>query len=303
MLCHDPQPTTYNPLTESFASQRAEPGLDGAVAYCAAELRRHDRDRYLAALFAPDPERRALIALYGFNLEIAKIRESVSEPMLGEIRLQWWREALDGIRAGAPRQHEVVQALADAILRHDLSFDRLGRMIDARGFDLEDRQPADLDELIGYAGDSSGELVCLALEALGVRAAPAMAAGHALGVAWALVGLIRAVPFHATQRRCFLPETVTAAAGLRLSALYDGAPGAPLALAVAGIARAADEALTRAEAALSAVPRAGRPALLPRHLARMDLRRLARAGHDPFALKPTGPLRRQLRLMVGNWGV
>ncbi len=290
-------------MAESFASQRAEPGLDGAVAYCAAELRRHDRDRYVAALFAPDPERRALIALYGFNLEIAKIRESVSEPMLGEIRLQWWRDALDGIRAGAPRQHEVVLALADATIRHDLSYDRLGRMIDARGFDLEDRQPADLAALIAYAGDSSGELVCLALEALGVRDPPAMAVGHALGVAWALVGLLRAVPFHAAQRRCFLPASVTDAAGLRLGELYEGKPGAELGVAVAKIARAAEDALSRAEASLASVPRAGRPALLPRHLARMDLRRLARAGHDPFALKPTSPLRRQLRLMVGNWGV
>ncbi|MEE8334269.1 MAG: phytoene/squalene synthase family protein [Alphaproteobacteria bacterium] len=280
-----------------------EPGLEGAVAHCATELRRHDRDRYLVSLFAPDPERRALFALYAFNLEISKIRESVSEPMLGEIRLQWWRDALDGIKAGAPRQHTVVLALSAAVGRHDLSIDRMGRIIDSRAFDLEDRQPANLEELTAYAGDSSGELACLALEVLGVRDPPAMAAGHAVGVAWALVGLIRAVPFHATQRRCYLPESVTAEAGLHMGALYEGAPGAALVPVVAEIARAAADALDRAEAALPTVPRAGHPALLGRHLTRMDLRRLARAGYDPFSLKPAGPLRGQLRLMLGNWGL
>lgn len=257
----------------------------------------------MAALFAPEPERGALIALAAFNLEIARIRESVSEPMLGEIRLQWWREALEGIGAGAPRRHSVVLALADAVSRHGLSLDRMARMIEARAFDLEDRQPADLAELIAYAGDTSGELSCLALEALGVGEAPALEAGHALGVAWALVGLIRAVPFHAARRRCTLPETLTAQAALRLGALYEGSPGAAIGPAVAEIACAASEALDRVEAAASAVPRAARPALLLRHLARMDLRRLARAGNDPFALKPTGPVRRQLRLMLGNRGM
>jgi len=276
------------------------PEPEGAIRYCAGEVRRHDRDRYVAALFAPDPERRALIALAAFNLEIAKIRESVSEPMLGEIRLQWWREALDGITAGAPRQHAVVLALADTVGRHDLPPERLARMIDARAFDLEDRQPVDLDELAAYAGDTSGELACLALEALGVRGASHLAAGHALGTAWALVGLLRAVPFHAAQRRCYLPESVTAAAGLRPGALYGGTLGDALRAAVADVARAADEALVQVEAAAGEFPRAGRPVLLLRHLARMDLRRLARAGHDPFALKPAGPLRRQLRLMLGS---
>lgn len=290
-------------MAESFASPTPELDPEGAARYCAAEVRRHDRDRYLAALFAPDPERRALVALYAFNLEIAKVREAVTEPMLGEIRLQWWREALEGIAAGTPRRHAVVLALADAAGRYDLSLPRMGRMIEARAFDLEDRQPEDMDALIAYAGGSAGELACLALEALGARDEAAMHAGHALGVAWALVGLIRAVPFHAAQRRCYLPESVTARAGLRLPALYGGAPGDALRPAVEEVVTAASDALDRCEAALPGLPRATRPALLPRHLARADLRRLAAARYDPFALKPAGPVRRQLRLMLGNLGL
>jgi len=289
-------------LSESFASPRTESGPDDAVRHCADQVRRYDRDRYMAALFAPEPERRALIALAAFNLEIAKIREAVSEPMLGEIRLQWWRDALAGIGAGTPRRHTVVLALADAAARHGLTLARMVRMIDARAFDLEDRQPADMAALAAYAGDSAGELACLGLEALGVRDEAALAAGHALGTAWALAGLLRAVPFHASQRRCYLPEDATARAGLRPGALYEGRPGKALAAAVAEVARAAEAALGRCEAGLAGLPRAARPALLPRHLARMDLRRLAAAGYDPFALKPAGPVRRQLRLMLGSLG-
>src|SRR5271156_3271915 len=73
-----------------------------------ALVRRHDRDRFQTALFAPAARREALFALYAFNYEIARVRESVREPMLGQIRLQWWREAIDAAYAGAAsRRHEV----------------------------------------------------------------------------------------------------------------------------------------------------------------------------------------------------
>src|ERR1700720_1226840 len=88
----------------------------------AALVRRHDRDRYQTALFAPAGRREALLALYAFNYEIARVRESVTEPMLGLIRLQWWREVLDAAYAGAPpRQHPVVLPLAAAIRDFGLS--------------------------------------------------------------------------------------------------------------------------------------------------------------------------------------
>ena len=62
--------------------------MNGAPAYCQNQVRQHDRDRYLTALFAPPARRPGLFALYAFNLEVAKVREAVSEPMLGHIRLQ-----------------------------------------------------------------------------------------------------------------------------------------------------------------------------------------------------------------------
>ena len=80
----------------------------------AARARAADPDRYLCALFADAPRRGALFALILFNAEIARVREVVSEPMLGQIRLQWWREAIDEIYRGQGRRHEVADPLAAA---------------------------------------------------------------------------------------------------------------------------------------------------------------------------------------------
>ena len=90
------------------------------AAYCLEQVRRFDRDRYLAALFARSGPRADLLALYAFNLELAKIRELVREPMMGLIRLQWWRDCIAEIYAGNVRRHQVAQPLAAAVARHGL---------------------------------------------------------------------------------------------------------------------------------------------------------------------------------------
>ncbi len=103
------------------------------LAPVAALVRRHDRDRFQTALFAPAAAREALFALYAFNYEIARVRESVSEPILGHIRLEWWREAVATAFSGGPaRRHDVVEAVTAAIRAHNLSRNLLDRLIDAR---------------------------------------------------------------------------------------------------------------------------------------------------------------------------
>src|SRR5436853_2164580 len=97
----------------------------------AALVRRHDRDRFQTVLFAPAARREALFALYAFNYEIARVRESVTAPMLGQIRLQWWREAIDAAYASAaPRAHEVAAPLTAAIREYGLPREPFDRMID-----------------------------------------------------------------------------------------------------------------------------------------------------------------------------
>ena len=106
--------------------------------YIARQVRRLDHERYFATLFAPRDRRQALLALYAFNLDIATIRETVTEPLIGQMRLQWWRDAIAAIHDGRTPEHPVAAALADAIARHDLAHAPFDLMIDARERDIED---------------------------------------------------------------------------------------------------------------------------------------------------------------------
>jgi phytoene synthase len=262
------------------------PGPDlspAGLSPCAAELRRHDPDRFLTALFAPAERREALFALYAFNLEVARAREMVSEPMLGRIRLQWWREAIEGIYAGTPRRHYVVDPLAAAVARHGLARASFDRLLESREADMEAEGPATLAALTDYAEGSSASLVDLALQILGEGAlpAPAREAGRRVGVAWALAGLLRAVPFHARARRLYLPQDLVGAAGLRLEDLFELRQPPALAAVVRQVADTARAELSAARA-VQRPPRALLPALLPGTLAGLYLKRLAAAGHDPF---------------------
>jgi NADH dehydrogenase [ubiquinone] 1 alpha subcomplex assembly factor 6 len=260
----------------------AEPPLDSTLSRL---VQRHDRDRFLTVLFAPADRRQDLLALYGFNYEVAKTREVVTEASLGEIRLQWWRDGIAAIYAGGPpHPHEVMEPLAAAIRGRTLSREHFDQLIDARGFDLGDQPPASLGALEAYAEASSARLTWLALEVLGERGDASRVAGRAVGLAYGLVGLLRAVPFHALAKRLYLPQDLCAAAGLRVEReLFELRSTPGLQQVVAEVAAAAARHLGEARSLRRMLPRAALPALLPAALASADLARLRRAGYDPFA--------------------
>jgi NADH dehydrogenase [ubiquinone] 1 alpha subcomplex assembly factor 6 len=248
-------------------------------------VRRHDRDRFLTALFAAAARREDLFALYAFNHEVAKTREVVSEAALGRIRLQWWRESIAGIYAGeSPRRHEVVEPLATAIHRHALPRESFERMLDARESDLEIGPPESLAALEQYVDATSGTLVSLALRVLGSEGKVAGAAAHAVGIAYGLAGLLRAVPFHASAKRLYLPRDLSTSVGLRPERdLFELRSSPALRRVVAEVAAFAAAHLAAADAAAAELPEGALPALLPAVLARADLARLKRARYDPFS--------------------
>ena len=251
--------------------------------YCIEQVRRHDRDRYLTCLFAPADRREALFALYAFNLEVAKTAEIVSEPTIGRIRLQWWREAIDNIYAGTPAEHQVVAPLHAAIVGHGLPREPFERLIDAREADLDGEPPATLDALESYADATSSGLLHLALDILGDHGERARDAARHVGIAYALAGLLRAIPFHARQKRLYLPGEVIRDAGIEIGDLFELRPSAALSAAVERVAMRAQNHLARARALRAEVPRTALPALLPAVLAQMHLKVLRNSGCDPFA--------------------
>jgi NADH dehydrogenase [ubiquinone] 1 alpha subcomplex assembly factor 6 len=250
----------------------------------AATLRRCDRDRFQTALFAPAAEREALFALYAFNCEIARVRESVSQPMLGRIRLEWWREAIAEAYAEVPpRRHPLVAALTTAIRARRPAREHFERIIDARQADLADEPPSDLAALEEYAEATSSRLILIALELLGIDAPAVRTAAHHVGIAYAFIGLLRAMPMLLPAGRRIIPAEIVRRHGLDRDDWRAWGGSAALRTAVAEIAGAANSHLRTAGAARAAVPRAAVAALLPAVVARQGLKRLARASHDPFA--------------------
>lgn len=256
------------------------------LSYCGQEVRKYDNDRFLTALFAPAGCREALFALYAFNVEVAKTREVVSEPLLGQIRLQWWRDAVGALYGeGTMPVHGVVQALHEAVTVHGLSRDAFDALIDARESDLDDEPPATLADLERYAAGTAVPLTRLALEALGVRDAAAHEAGRHAATGYALAGLLRAVPFHARQGRTLLPADRMAAHGATAREVLDFKPSPALRPVVAEVAAAARTHLDQARAARRGVAKDALPALLPAVLASVHLGVLKREGNDVFAAR------------------
>lgn len=263
--------------------------VEERLSACARQVRRYDNDRYLTALFAPYDRREALFALAAFNLEIAKIREIVSEPMLGEIRLQWWREAIDEIAEGQVRKHKVVEPLAAATRQFDLPIRDLHRIIDARAFDLEDRAPKDLAELEAYAEATTAPLNRLAFLTLGVTGDDAEQAARSLGAATAITGLLRAIPFHARQRRVYLPTAIVESVAVEMGELFELRPHAGLAKAVEQLADVAARRLVAGRLVWKGLPRRALPVMLQAVLTAGHLKRLRIARFDVFAADVQAP--------------
>jgi 15-cis-phytoene synthase len=227
-----------------------------------AELvRRHDPDRFLTALFAPPRKRNALLALYAFNHELARAREVVSEPPLALIRLQWWREVVEGAR----RRHDVAEPLSAALEAGELARDDLVDLIEARELEVE---PAieTLEAWHEYVRGSAGGLAVAAGRLLDV---PDPEALRPLGAAYGTAGILRSVPAHARQGRCLLPEDVLSKHGLTREQVIANPTAAPVQTVIRSLA---NEGL-RLLGSTPRLPRGAVAAALPAVLARRDLRR------------------------------
>ena len=155
-----------------------------------ALVRRMDPDRWLAARFIGDAEARTdVIALYALNYELSRAAEVASQPLIGEMRLAWWREAVDEIFEGRPvRRHPVALALSDLVGRRGLAREGLDALIDGRLRELEP-WPLEEGEVFDYLDATAGCLMTLAAQVL----APETRADlRPAARAWGLAGLQRA---------------------------------------------------------------------------------------------------------------
>jgi phytoene/squalene synthetase len=248
---------------------------------CAARVERGDPDRFRVAMAAPPPAREILFPLYAFNLEVARAPWVTREPMLAEMRLQWWRDAVEGAAAGTPPPaHEVAGPLGALIASRRLDPAPLDDLIEARRRDIE-AEPFASQDLRPYLEGTAGNLLWAGAQALGepeAHRAAVLQAGFAAGLAsWLLA----------------LPELAARSRGLD-----DASPTT--------IRRLAEEALAALSQARKTSFTAGVPALRAASLAAPVLRTAVR---DPEAAlrgglaTPEG--RKRLRLLwlalAGRW--
>ena len=241
----------------------AEPNADD-TAYVTALVREQDRPRYYATLFAPAALRADLFALYGFAAEIARVPDQVSEPGLGEIRLQWWRDAL-----AQATEHEggggvpALRAVAGTIARHRLPLAPFDALIEARSADLYSDPPATRADVEGRMGETESVLFQMAAIVLGATGPEtADAAGHA-GIAYGVARDLAAFASERARGRTILPADLLAARGLTSADVFLTERRTELATAVGELAGVARDHLSLAQRATKKLARQLRPAFLP----------------------------------------
>jgi 15-cis-phytoene synthase len=262
--------------------------MQDAFAYCAEVVRATDRDRYLATLFAPAEKRGALYALYAFNSEVKRVREVARQPLPGEIRLQWWTDVLRGERGGEAGANPVASALLAAVEQHHVASAKLIDLIDACRFDLYDEPMATIADLETYARRTSSILFALAAQILSgeeeIAAEPA-------GIAYAIVGLLRAMPLQAARHQLYVPMETLKRYHVQTEDLFSGRTSTGLDAALEDLRTIARNHLAAVSARIPKLPSGALPAFLPVALVQPSLARLERS--NAFAPAGIAPWHRQ----------
>jgi phytoene synthase len=265
-----------------------------ALVWCEETVHRLDPDRYLASLFAPAAKRPQLFALYAFNLELARLSGRSREPAMGAVRLQWWRETVEEARIGRPRAHPVAIGLAELFARSSPPPNLFETILDAREFDFADESFASVSALESYCESTSSAVMRVADTVIDDASGAEPALRHA-GIAYAIAGLLRAIPFHAARRRLYLPGDVLSAEHVSAEDIFAGKNTPGLVRAVHMLCKCARGHLDIARKDMS--HRRLRVAALPAALVPLTVKGIERPNFDPFRDAPDIALfRKQLAL-------
>jgi 15-cis-phytoene synthase len=283
----------------SMGQERAE-AVRRAYEHCAGLAREHERDRWLGALFAPERARPHLHALAAFDYEIARLRDAVREPLAGEMRLAWWREALSGARDAEAAGHPVAAALVHTIAEFALPASVFENLLQARTFDLYDDPMPTLDELAAYCRQTAAASFQLSALILGEgRDLGAAAASEAAGIAVGLTQALRTFPKASARGQVYVPREILERHGASVDDVRARRDGAGLRAALAELREVAARRLAEAEALSAALPATVAPAFVPLGTVRLDLKLLGSATASPFAPFAEAPAwRRQLALWL-----
>jgi 15-cis-phytoene synthase len=260
-------------------------------------VRQRDRERYWSSLFAPPPKRPGLLALYAFNAELAHIASAVHEPMVAQIRLQWWRDAVDLSAPGTKTGNPAADALSAAIIEHSLPKARLIELADARVPEIFGDPAADIQGLRASLHATHGTLFELAAQILGEQGETVAKAAEHAGLAYGLTHLLRTVPLQASRRKLLFPVSYFESRGVNLDAVYQGKSSASFGAALADMRGAANRALQQFRALAPQLSPSVWPAFLPLSLVKPYLKAMAAPSFDPLhTISSVNPARRFWRI-------
>jgi phytoene synthase len=259
--------------------------------FCADLVRTHDFARYASTLFMPAAQRRALWALYAFNVEISRVREQVSQPLPGEMRLQWWTDMLAGAGHGGVEGNPVAAELLLAVRNWRLPVEPLSRLIEEHQFDLYNDPMPTMAALEGYVNDTSSALFSLGARIAGGQSDEIEHLARRAGLAQGMAQVLAALPLDASRRQLFVPLQLLESNGSDLEEVFAGRQTPKLRAALDQLIDEAQAHLKTALALLATAPPQVRPVFLPLALVGHSLQRMSRADSDPFAIQATSRFR------------
>jgi phytoene synthase len=269
-------------------------GADGpkdSADFCAGLVRTHDFARYASALFVPPGQRRALLALYAFNVEISRVREQVSQPLPGEMRLQWWNDMLAGTGHGGIEGNPVAAELQLVIQSWHLPVERLSRLIDEHQFDLYNDPMPTMAALESYLNDTASALFSLGAGIAGDQSDQIEHLARHAGLAQGIAQVMAALPRDASRRQLFVPQQVLQQHGSGMEEVFAGRQTPNLRAVLRQLINEARGHLQTAFTLLASVPPEVRPVFLPLALVARDLEQMSRADSDPFVPHVTSRFR------------
>ncbi|KAG2748937.1 hypothetical protein P692DRAFT_20549136 [Suillus brevipes Sb2] len=189
---------------------RSEAGISSPAEYCKDLVRKHDYEGYLTSQLYPKRFQGGYFALRAFYIELATVREAVSQTTLGQARLMFWRDAMKDIYNDKPPRHPIALAIHEATRDTHLPLYHFNRIVEAREQELHNQIHLTLESMTSHAESTSSTFLYLLLAMLNLPSSTLAHAASHIGVAQSLTTLLRALPFHASKGVMVIPAEITA---------------------------------------------------------------------------------------------
>lgn len=255
--------------------------MDEGFSHCRRLVHELDRDRYLAGLFVPQSVRKHLFALYAFNAELSLVGDRARDPLAGEARLQWWREAVSGNGSMGGAANPVASALEETTTLFQLPRERLVQMIEARIFDLYTDPMPNVQTLNGYLNQTVTPVFVLAAQIAGAKRTDVEAATDT-GIAYGLTQILRNFPFHASQGKIYLPVDLLKKHDVDTGEILQGKSSAALLAALSELRGVVRERLQAAEKFTASLSKDVRRVFLQIAFVEPYLSLMDRPDYEPF---------------------